>query len=35
VSSRLYFKNEIPGESDAGQFVKTAATVKHIANQEP
>jgi bacterioferritin len=33
VSSRLYFKDEIPGESDAGQPVKTAATVKHIAKK--
>jgi bacterioferritin len=33
VSSRLYFKDEIPGESDAGQPVKTAATVKHSAKK--
>jgi bacterioferritin len=33
VSSRLYFKDEIPGESDAGQYVKTAATVKHSAKK--
>jgi len=33
VSSRLYFKDEIPGESDAGQHVKTAATVKHSAKK--
>jgi bacterioferritin len=33
VSSRLYFKDEIPGESDAGQQVKTAATVKHNAKK--
>ena len=33
VSSRLYFKDEIPGESDAGQSVKTAATLKHIAKK--
>jgi bacterioferritin len=31
--SRLYFKDEIPGESDAGQYVKTAATVKHTAKK--
>jgi bacterioferritin len=29
ASRRLYFKDEIPGESDAGQSVKTAAAVKH------
>lgn len=29
ASSRLYFKDEIPGESDAGQPVKPAAAVKH------
>jgi bacterioferritin len=29
VSSRLYFKDEIPGESDAGKNVKPAAAVKH------
>ena len=33
VSRRLYFKDEITGESDAGQPVKTAATVKHIAKK--
>ena len=33
VSRRLYFKDEIPGESDAGQPVKTAATVKHSAKK--
>src|SRR5215471_16684190 len=33
VSRRLYFKDEIPGESDAGQPVKTAATVKHGAKK--
>ena len=33
TSSRLYFKDEIPGESDAGQYVKTAATVKHSAKK--
>jgi bacterioferritin len=32
VSSRLYFKDEIPGESDAGQYVKTAA-MKHNAKK--
>ena len=30
---RLYFKDEIPGESDAGQPIKTAATVKHNAKK--
>ena len=30
---RLYFKDEIPGESDAGQPVKTAASVKHTAKK--
>jgi hypothetical protein len=29
TSSRLYFKDEIPGESDAGQNVKQAPAVKH------
>jgi bacterioferritin len=29
TSSRLYFKDEIPGESDAGQSVKPATPVKH------
>ena len=29
TSSRLYFKDEIPGQSDAGQSVKPAAAVKH------
>jgi bacterioferritin len=29
TSSRLYFKDEIPGESDAGQSVKQATAVKH------
>jgi hypothetical protein len=33
VSSRLYFKDEIPGESDAGKYVKTTATVKHSAKK--
>ena len=33
MSRRLYFKDEIPGESDAGQPVKTAATVKHSAKK--
>jgi len=35
VSSRLYFKDEIPGESDAGRSVsaQTAATVKHSAKK--
>jgi bacterioferritin len=33
ASRRLYFKDEIPGESDAGQPVKTAATVKHGAKK--
>ena len=33
ASRRLYFKDEIPGESDAGQPVKTAATVKHSAKK--
>jgi bacterioferritin len=33
VSRRLYFKDEIPGESDAGQPVKTGATVKHNAKK--
>jgi len=33
VSRRLYFKDEIPGESDAGQPVKTVATVKHGAKK--
>jgi bacterioferritin len=33
VSRRLYFKDEIPGESDAGQPVKTAAIVKHTAKK--
>jgi bacterioferritin len=35
VSSRLYFKDEIPGESDAGRSVsaQTAATVKHGAKK--
>jgi bacterioferritin len=33
VTSRLYFKDEIPGESDAGQQVKTAATVKNNAKK--
>ena len=32
-SRRLYFKDEIPGESDAGQPVKTAATVKQSAKK--
>ena len=32
-SRRLYFKDEIPGESDAGQPVKTSATVKQIAKK--
>jgi bacterioferritin len=32
VSSRLYFKDEIPGESDAGQYVKAAA-MKHNAKK--
>src|SRR5262249_43318696 len=31
VSRRLYFKDEIPEESDAGRTIKTAATVKHNA----
>jgi bacterioferritin len=29
TSSRLYFKDELPGESDAGKPVKSAAAVKH------
>jgi bacterioferritin len=29
TSSRLYFKDEIPGKSDAGEPVKTAAAAKH------
>jgi bacterioferritin len=29
MSRRLYFKDEIPGESDAGQYVKTPAPPKH------
>ncbi len=33
VSRRLYFKDEIPGESDAGQQVKTAAAVKNNAKK--
>jgi len=33
ASRRLYFKDEIPGESDAGQPIKTAATVKHNAKK--
>ena len=33
VSSRLYFKDEIPGESDAGKYIKTTATVKHSAKK--
>jgi rubrerythrin len=33
ASRRLYFKDEIPGESDAGQSVKTAAAVKHSAKK--
>ncbi|MBO0724541.1 MAG: bacterioferritin [Blastocatellia bacterium] len=33
VSSRLYFKDEIPGESDAGQYIKAAAAVKHVAKK--
>jgi hypothetical protein len=33
ASRRLYFKDEIPGESEAGQPVKTAATVKHNAKK--
>src|SRR5262249_9309623 len=33
VSSRLYFKDEIPGESDAGQPVNTAATGEDSAKK--
>jgi bacterioferritin len=33
VSRRLYFKDEIPGESEAGQYVKTTAAVKHSAKK--
>jgi bacterioferritin len=33
VSRRLYLKDEIPGESDAGQQVKTAAAVKNNAKK--
>jgi len=33
VSSRLYFKDEIPGESDAGRSVRAAAAVKHSAKK--
>lgn len=32
-SRRLYFKDEIPGESDAGQDIKTAAAMKHSAKK--
>lgn len=33
VSRRRYLKDEIPGESDAGQYAKTATTVKHSAKK--
>ena len=33
VSSRLYFKDEIPPELDARKSAKTAATVKHTAKK--
>ena len=33
VSSRLYFKDEIPPELDARKHAKTAATVKHTAKK--
>jgi hypothetical protein len=33
VSSRLYFKDEIPAESNAGKYGKTTATVKQSAKK--
>ncbi|MBO0860835.1 MAG: bacterioferritin [Chloracidobacterium sp.] len=33
ASSHLYFKDEIPGESDAGQYLKAATAVKNVAKK--